>query len=78
MQAIVIKYLSPTATKQARIKATTEGGSVTVPLDWGLTEDQQHTQAARALCAKLGWTVHGLVFGTLPNGDHVAVLTAPQ
>lgn len=78
MQAIVIKYLSPTATKQARIKATAEGGSVTVSLNWGLDDQANRMAACHALCVKMGWNGMGLNFGTLPNGDHVAVLTEPQ
>ncbi len=78
MQAIVTKYLNPTATKGGaggRIKATCAAGSVTLPVDPALTEMGQHGAAAMALVRKLDWTpgnsplYHGAWFaGCLPDG----------
>jgi hypothetical protein len=73
MQAIVTKYLNPTDTKGARIKATCDAGYVTVPFDYAGTEEQTHASAAMALVRKLGWQDHGAgmgniwTAGSLPN-----------
>ncbi len=55
MQAITTKFVNPTDTKGSRIKATAEAGSVTVAWDYDLNTEGNHTAAAKALCAKLGW-----------------------
>ena len=55
-QAIETKYLGPTNTKGARIKASAEAGHVTVPFDYGPgTDNGAHDLAMIALVAKLGW-----------------------
>ena len=62
------KYLAPTNTKGARIKATSQAGSVTVPFDY---TNNPHLAACEALRAKLGWgnDTHGeMVQGGLPDG----------
>lgn len=54
MQAIETKYLSPTNTKGARIKASAQAGSVIVSYSYeGL--EQAHDIALRALVTRLGW-----------------------
>ena len=64
MQSISTKYLSPTNTKGARIKATTsEGKSLTACFDYGVNEEKRHMDAAKLLCEKLGWT------GTMQGGS---------
>jgi hypothetical protein len=66
MQSIVTKYIGPTNTKGARIKATSCGGfSVTVPFDY---EGNEHETAARELCKKLKWEFSH-VPGELPDGS---------
>lgn len=55
MQAIETKFLGPTNTKGARIKASAQAGSVTIPFDYGSWVEHAHDQALRALVAKLGW-----------------------
>jgi hypothetical protein len=66
MQAIVTKYIGPTKTKGARIKATSCGSfSVTVPFDY---EGNEHEVAARELCKKLKWEFSH-VPGELPDGS---------
>ena len=69
MQAIVTKYIGPTNTKGARIKAIAAGGSVTVPFDY---EGNEHEIAAKALCAKFGWPWDH-ISGSLPDGSDVWV-----
>ena len=74
LQAIVTKYLGPTNTRGARIKATCAWGSITRAYDYELDFDAQHHAAAIDLCNKLGWTFARLHSGILPNGDGVHVL----
>jgi len=53
MIAIVTKFLGPTNTKPARVKATAGGNSVTVSYH---SDDFPHKLAALNLCKKMGWT----------------------
>jgi hypothetical protein len=57
MQAIETKYIGPTDHRGARVKASAEAGSVTVPWDHALSSEANHDAAARALILKYGW--HG-------------------
>ncbi len=70
MQAITTKFIGPTNSRGARIKATSGGGhTLTVPYTY---EDghRSHAQAALQLARKLGWegtlieggTKEGMVF----------------
>lgn len=54
MQAIETKFLGPTNTKGARIKASSQAGSVIVPYEHRGVESA-HDAALRALVTKLGW-----------------------
>lgn len=56
MQAIVTKYIGPTGTKGARIKAACDAGSITIPYPHELSGEDVYAAAAMALCRKLGWT----------------------
>lgn len=64
MQTITTKYLGPTNTKGARIKAVASGAqqSITISYDHE-SNDHGHIKAANALAAKLGWT------GRMIGGD---------
>jgi hypothetical protein len=80
MQAIVVKYLGPTNRHGSRYKATAEGGSVIVPCDSSLSDDENHLHACEALAHKMKWTPeYGRRFegkwieGGLPNGLTVFV-----
>jgi len=77
MQAIQTKYLSPTNTRGARIKATAAAGSVTISYPYELSGQAVHRKAAEALCAKFDWDVESiygqLIGGQLANGDYVFV-----
>jgi len=55
MQAIVTKYLGPTNSRGARVKAFCDAGGITVPWDYALDTEGNHDRAARALIQKLGW-----------------------
>jgi hypothetical protein len=61
-QAIETKYIGPTNTKGARIKASAWAGSVTIPYDYSGTE-KAHWRAALALIEKYGWEKSGWVMG---------------
>ena len=90
MQAIETRFLCPTNTRGARIKAITESGlSVTVHYDHELSGSDAHWPAALALATKLGWhgewvacsvdsATRGYVFA-LVSRDGVAIptLTVP-
>lgn len=77
-QAITTKFLGPTNTLGARVKATAEAGSVTIAWDYALGIEANHRAAARQLALKLGWTGHwhggglpgaGFVFVNSSNSD---------
>jgi len=72
MQAIQTKYLCPTDTKGARIKATCAAGSLTIPYPHELSGQAVHRKAAEALAAKLNWHTP-LLGGQLPDHSHVFV-----
>ena len=58
MQAIETKFLSVTATKCAKIKATCERGSKTISYPDELNTEEAHKRAAMALIEKMGWTIN--------------------
>jgi hypothetical protein len=77
IQAITTKYLAPTNTLGARVKATAESGSITVPWNHALSPCENQHEAACTLARKLGWTDDSGVniyppyaFGSLPNGGY--------
>lgn len=55
MQSIRTRYHGPTDTRGSRIKASCEGGTLTVPYDHALNLGENHRAAALALAEKLGW-----------------------
>jgi hypothetical protein len=54
-QAIATKFLGPTNTRGARVRATCEARSVLVPWNYALGVSENHDAAARALITRLGW-----------------------
>lgn len=76
MQTITTKYINPTATSGAKIKATSTGGeSVTVPYDYS-NENKGHLTAAKKLKDKLGWK--GTMHGGHIKGGFVFVFSDPE
>lgn len=57
MKTISTKYLSATATKPSRVKATEYDSqkSVTLSYDYGVDLNENHKAVATALMRKLGW-----------------------
>ena len=72
MQAIQTRYLAPTNTRGARIKAWAQAGSITIPYPHELSGQAVHRAAALALDEKYGWKRQYLG-GQLPNGDYAFV-----
>jgi hypothetical protein len=56
MQTIKTNFLPITNTKGARVKATAEAGSITIDWDDSLLPEENHSEAAIALCHKFKWT----------------------
>ena len=67
-QAIVTRYLGPTNFRGARVKASAQAGSVTIPWSHELDVDENHEKAAVALAFKFGWKYRKLAGGGLPDG----------
>ena len=72
MKAIITRYLGPTNTKPARIKASAEGVKSKV---WSCDElahptKSVHHEAATSFALRYGWPTK-LASGGLPNGDWV-------
>ena len=55
MQAIKTKWISATINHGTRVKAICQAGSVTLPMDFALTGEQNEQKAVQALLNKLGW-----------------------
>ncbi len=73
MQAITVKYLSPTSTKGERLKADCKGGSVTIGYPYQTEGEKAARIACDALCEKLGWDSSRRIGGQLKNQDYVFV-----
>lgn len=66
MKAIRTKYIGPSSVKGSRISASDgDGNRIIIGYKSELSSDENHAQAALALCAKLGW------HGTLIEGSMV-------
>jgi len=79
MQAIQTRYLGPTNSCGARIKATCAAGSITISYPYELSGQAVHRKAAEALVSKLGWNdphYGGLLGGQLVNGDYAFVFNS--
>lgn len=74
MQAIQVKYISPTNTKPARVKAIAHGRSLTISLDHELDHDAAYAKAAIELCKLLKWK-GTLIGGGLKDGSEVFVFS---
>ena len=78
MQAIVTKYIGPSATKPSRIKATCAAGSLTVSFHSvdARDDEDRYCQVAQMLAEKLGWIgdhYGDLASGGLPDGSYCHV-----
>jgi hypothetical protein len=76
MQAIQTRYLGPTMSRGARIKATCAAGSITISYPHELSGQEVHRKAAEALASKFKWNLPsygGLLGGQLCTGNYVFV-----
>jgi hypothetical protein len=55
MQAITTKFLGASNYRGSRVKASCDGGTITLGWDDALNSEDNHVAAARALITKLGW-----------------------
>ena len=87
MQAIITKFLGPTNTRGARIKAAAMRGSLTVSYDHSMDSEGNHVAAAKALKEKFqfedpaahrahSFWIQPTVTGTLPDGTYAHVYLA--
>lgn len=70
-QAITTKYIPMTNTRQSRVKATSQAGSVIVRWNYDLNVEENHRAAALALAAKFDWQGPWCA-GALPDGQGYA------
>jgi hypothetical protein len=71
-QAIVTKFHGPTNHRGARVKATADAGSITLPWDHALGVEGNHRAAAEALAKKYGWPLD-MFGGGLPGSGYAFV-----
>ncbi len=71
MQAIETKFLGPTNFRGARIKATADAGSITIPWDHAMNVEDNHRAAIRAFVERMGW--HGTWVVGATRGGFVGV-----
>lgn len=76
-QAIVTKYLGPTNHKGARVKASAQAGSVTIPWDHALDVEANHTAAARYYLDKHNWSDE-IVGGAMPDDTGYCFVIVPN
>lgn len=79
MQAIQTKFLCPTNTRGARIKASCAAKSIIIPFDYQAGDYGSHANAANMLALSLNWIkphYPGLIGGTLPDGSMAWVFKA--
>ena len=74
MHAIVTKFIPATNTRGARIKATSQAGSVMIAYDY--SGDASHRRAAQALCEKMGWPTDNWIDGGTPDNSGFAFVRA--
>ena len=71
LQTIKVKYLGPTNSRGARVKASTaHGDSVTLDYDYGLNGSQNFDNAALKLATNLGWTLNCNLIGGCFGNDY--------
>jgi len=72
MQAIQVKYLSPTKAKPySKLKATCDGGSIVEYKNHYISEEKQALELAFKLANKLGWNVEKFAIGSFKNCYYV-------
>ena len=72
MQTITVSFLSGTDHNGSRLKARTNGDTLTIPYPHEIKESDSHLYCAMLLAKKLNWN-YQFAEGTLPNGNHIFV-----
>ena len=73
-KAITVKYLGPTNSRGARVKASAGGGNVTLPFRHDLSMEQNVAAAVDELLLRYEWD-NPYTLGELDGGTYVAVLS---
>ena len=78
-KAITVKYLGPTNSRGARVKASAGGtqGNVTLPFRHDLSMEQNVVAVVDELLLRYEWD-NPYVLGALADGTYVAVLSDPS
>ena len=75
-KAITVKYLGPTNSRGARVKASAGGtGNVTLPFRHDLAMEQNVAAVVDELLLRNEWDNHSYALGVLADGTYVAVLS---
>ena len=77
MVAITSKYHGPTNTRGSCVRATANGHMVTVPWAAAWDAEQNHREACKRLCDKLGWDADRFFGGVLDDGRRARVPVFP-
>lgn len=72
-QAITTKFLPCTNSRESRVKATCDAGSVTLGWDHRLNPEGNHTAAAKALATKLDWSWTRWIGGSMRGAGYCFV-----
>jgi hypothetical protein len=72
LQAILVKSLPATNTKNYRLSAQCCGGRVVITWNDELEKEENHIRAAKLLAIKMGWTGN-FYGGVIKSGDSVFV-----
>ena len=77
LRSIITRYLGPTDCRGTRIVADAgKGARLTMPYDHALNTNENHAEAAKALCLKMGWDkVQAIYSGGHESGVYVHVLS---
>lgn len=77
MQAITTKYLGPSNSRGARVKARAERGAVTIPWNHAVNVAENHRLAAIAALLKWEWSGRW-IGGALPDSTGYAFTCDPK
>ena len=76
MQAIISRFIPCTNFRPSRVSARCAGGSIMLSWDDDLSAEENHRNAAKALCAKLKWDCSIQTGAT--KDSHVHTLSLPK
>ncbi len=65
MYAITTEILGATDNQGTRVRASTDGLAYTMPYDYGISDTDNHREAARELARRKGWTTGTWTMGSV-------------